>query len=151
MQMKRLLATLISTGCYVGYVPVGSGTVACVWGALIYLGLCRFRALYIFVTIFLFVIGFLVCGKAEKIFKEKDSRKIVIDEIASMCLVYVFIKPSWLMIVSGFLLFRVFDIIKPPPARRLQAFPGSMGVMLDDVAAACYTIAILFTVSALLK
>ena len=143
--------TIISTGCYVGYVPIGSGTVASLWGVLIYLGLYRFQALYIFVTILLFIIGFLVCGKAEKIFREKDSHKIVIDEIASMCLVYIFIKPSWLMIISGFLLFRIFDIIKPPPARRLQALPGSMGVMLDDVAAACYTIATLFIASALLK
>jgi phosphatidylglycerophosphatase A len=94
----------------------------------------------------LFILGFLVCTKAEAIFGKKDSGRIVIDEIASMCLVYLFIKPSWGMLILGFIIFRVFDIVKPPPARKVQEFSGSRGVMLDDIIAACYTVAVLFVI-----
>jgi phosphatidylglycerophosphatase A len=94
----------------------------------------------------LYVVGFLICQKAEEEFKKKDSSRIVIDEIASMCFVYLFIKPTMSMLVLGFVIFRIFDIIKPPPARRLQNLPGARGVMLDDVVAAWYTIIVLYGV-----
>jgi len=141
--MKTIIK-MVSSGFYIGYSPIGSGTVASILGLLIYLGLYRFPAIYIIVVILLFVLGFIVCGRAEEIFGEKDSKRIVIDEIASICLVYLFIKPTWFMLILGFLLFRIFDIIKPPPARRIEALSGSRGVMLDDVVAACYTIIIFF-------
>lgn len=131
---------MISSGLYLGYSPIAPGTVGSILGVLTYLQLREFPIIFVLVVALLFVVGFLVCGKAEQIFGKKDSPRIVIDEIASMSLVYLFIKPTWFMIVSGFLLFRIFDIIKPPPARRIEALAGSAGVMLDDLVAACYTI-----------
>ncbi|MFH1868523.1 MAG: phosphatidylglycerophosphatase A [Candidatus Omnitrophota bacterium] len=135
-----------ASGLYLGYSPVASGTVASLLGVLIYLQLREVPVVFIFVVVHLFILGFLVCGKAEEVFGKKDSSKIVIDEIASMCLVYLFIKPTWFMVIAGFFLFRIFDIIKPWPARRVEELSGSAGVMLDDIVAALYTIIVLFLI-----
>ena len=145
----KVITRIIASGLYAGYSPVAPGTVGSLWGVLIYLLLYKYPVIFIFATMLLFVIGFLVCAKAEAIFNEKDSRKIVIDEIASMCLVYLFIKPGWFMVVVGFLIFRFFDVTKPPPIKRVEMFAGSAGIMLDDVIAAVYTIVILFIIYAL--
>jgi len=140
--MKAIIR-IIASGLYVGYSPLAPGAIGSLWGILIYLLLRKYPIIFIFVTMLLFIIGFFVCAKAEEVFKEKDSGKIVIDEIASMCLVCFFIKPGWLMILTGFLIFRFFDTVKLPPARKAEKLPGSLGIMLDDVIAAVYTIIIL--------
>lgn len=143
--MKTVIK-MVSSGFYVGYSPFAPGTLGSIWGLLIYLQLWEFPAIYIFAVVLLFVLGFLLCTKAEEIFGRKDSPRIVIDEIASMGLVYLFIKPKWFMVILGFIIFRIFDIIKPPPGRRMQALAGSAGVMFDDVVAAAYTIIMLFII-----
>lgn len=137
--MKTVIK-MISSGLYLGYSPIAPGTAGSILGVLIYLQLREFPTIYILVVMLLFAVGFLLCGRAERIFGKKDSPRIVIDEIASMSLIYLFIKPTWLMVIAGFLFFRIFDIIKPPPARKVEALAGSAGVMLDDLIAAVYTI-----------
>lgn len=134
---------MISSGLYLGYLPKAPGTFGSLLGVLIYLLLREFRIVYIIVVTLLFVIGFLISKKAEDIFGKKDSPKIVIDEIAALCFVYLFIKPTLLMISLGFVLFRIFDILKPFPIKRVQEMPGSLGIMLDDIAAGIYVIIIL--------
>ena len=112
-------------------------------GVLIFLQLQSFPVVYFFVCLLLLILGFLTSGKAEEIYQQKDSGKIVIDEIAGMCLVYLGIlvyRPVKIWIVLlGFLIFRFFDIIKPPPANKIQQIKGSAGVMLDDIICAVYT------------
>lgn len=142
----KVIIRMIASGLYTGYSPIAPGAIGSLWGILIYLLLHKHPVIFIFVTMLLFIIGFLVCAKAEEIFDEKDSKRIVIDEIASMCLVYLFIKPGWFMVITGFLIFRFLDVIKPPPARRAEKLSGSLGIMLDDVIAAVYTIVILFII-----
>lgn len=143
--MKTIIK-MASSGLYTGYSPIVPGTVGSLLGVFIYLRLITHPSLYVLAVLQLFALGFLICGRAEEIFNKKDSPKIVIDEIASMCLVYLFIKPTLFMLITGFILFRIFDIIKPPPARRLEKLSGSKGVMLDDVVAASYTIIVLFAI-----
>lgn len=140
----KLLVKLIASGFGAGYSPIAPGTVGSLWGVAIYVLLYRYPSFFVLSTLILFVIGFAISGRAEKLFGEKDSKKIVIDEIASMCMVFMFIKPDWLILLIGFLLFRFFDIVKPPPARRVERFSGSKAVMLDDLVAAVYTIFTLF-------
>ena len=142
-ELQTKIIKIVSSVCYIGYIPVVSGTISSLCGVLIYLGLRRFPLFYVSLTALLFILGFLVSGKAEKAFGRKDSSKIVIDEIASMCLVYIFVKPMWPMITAGFILFRIFDITKLFPAKKAESIPGSLGIMLDDIIAACYTIAVL--------
>jgi phosphatidylglycerophosphatase A len=134
----------ISSGLGAGYCPIAPGTIGSLWSVAIYLLLYPYPAALISSALLLFVAGFAVSRRAELLFGEKDSKRIVIDEIASMCLVSIFIKPDWFMLGSGFLFFRFFDIVKPPPARMLEGLSGARAVMLDDVVAAVYTILMLF-------
>lgn len=94
---------------------------------------------YTGVSIFLLIVGFLVSGRAENIFGIKDDRRIVIDEVCGMMLSLLFIPYKRLYYLAGFLLFRLFDVCKPYPARKLEKMSGSAGIMLDDIAAALYT------------
>jgi phosphatidylglycerophosphatase A len=88
-------------------------------------------------------IGILVSTRAERAYGH-DAKAIVIDEVAGMAVTFLLIPPPdgaaarWVVLAAGFLLFRVFDVVKPFPAGRAQDLPGGTGVVLDDVAAGVY-------------
>jgi phosphatidylglycerophosphatase A len=109
-------------------------------GVFIYLGLKGLPPVhYVAVCILVILVGMWAAGHAEIILGRTDSPSIVIDEIAGF-LTAMFMVPSGLFfIVSGFVIFRVFDITKPWPLKRLQELHGGPGVMLDDVGAGIYT------------
>ena len=73
-----------------------------------------------------------------------DASAIVIDEVVGMMVTFLFLpfpgdaKERWLVLLAGFVAFRIFDILKPFPAGRAQNLPGGRGVVLDDVAAGVY-------------
>jgi phosphatidylglycerophosphatase A len=89
------------------------------------------------------IVGLLVAGEAEKIFKQKDARCIVIDEIGGMLLSLLFIPYEIKWVVIAFIIFRILDATKPFPADRVQKFRGSLGIMGDDIVAGLYTNVIL--------
>lgn len=68
----------------------------------------------------------------------KDSSRVVVDEVAGMCISLLVIPLSFWTMITGLLLFRFFDITKPLGIRRLEALPGGWGVMADDVLAGIY-------------
>jgi phosphatidylglycerophosphatase A len=91
------------------------------------------------IFIMFFLIGIITSDKTEKIIG-KDSRHIVIDEFCGYLLAVMFIPRSLDYLVAGLVLFRVFDIMKPPPIRKIEEIiTGGKGVMLDDVLAAVYS------------
>jgi phosphatidylglycerophosphatase A len=145
----KAFVRLIASGFFTGYCPIAPGTIGSLWGIAIYILLYRYPETFVLATFILFIIGFSVSGAAEQLFGKKDSERIVIDEVASMCLVFIFIKPDWLMLILGFMLFRFFDIIKPPPAKIFEKLSGGKAVMLDDIVAAVYSIIALFALSCL--
>ena len=136
--MQKLIK-LISTCFYTGYSPVVPGTLGSLAGLLLYVLIGKDFMFYIGISIFLLIVGFLISGRAENIFGIKDDRRIVIDEVCGMMLSLLFIPYKRLYYLMGFLLFMLFDICKPYPARKLELIPGSAGIMLDDIAAALYT------------
>lgn len=69
----------------------------------------------------------------------KDASEVVIDEIAAYYMIFLFIPANVVTVVAGFVLFRIFDILKPWPIRHFESFDGGMGVMLDDIMAAVYS------------
>ena len=95
--------------------------------------------IYGIITTVLLILGFLVAGQAERIFQQKDSRHIVIDEAAGMFLSLAFMPYDIRLLLIGFFLFRLLDTLKPFPAGRLQNLKGSLGIMIDDIVAAFYT------------
>jgi phosphatidylglycerophosphatase A len=73
----------------------------------------------------------------------KDPQFVVIDEVAGQLVALIGIPLTWKSFLVGFILFRVFDIVKPPPVRQLEAIPEGAGIVLDDVAAGLYALAVM--------
>ncbi len=133
----KFVVKLFSSGFFIGYVPRGSGTVASVVACIIWL-LLSGKGYYPILPLFFTVTGFTISGYAERVvFREPDSSRIVIDEIAGMLVAYTTFSFSWnqegfLYLGAGFLFFRFFDIVKPIPINLMQRLRGSAGIMLDD-------------------
>lgn len=124
---------------YLGYIPFIPGTIASVFALGLYL-LCRGNFyLYTLLLIVICALGFLVSGRAEKIFQEKDSPKIVIDEVAGLLLAFWGLELDITLIIIGFFIFRALDAIKAYPADRIERIDGSIGIMGDDLIAGLYT------------
>lgn len=70
----------------------------------------------------------------------KDPQFVVIDEVAGQLVALIAVPPAWKSFVASFILFRAFDILKPPPVRQLEALPEGTGIVLDDVAAGLYAL-----------
>lgn len=137
---KASIIKFLSTFFCLGYFPFATGTVGTLAGVLCYIFLYRqgVKAYFIFTVLFC-ISGISVCSQAEIIFGQKDSPKIIIDEIAGF-LISMFLIPFKLKyIFLGFLLFRIFDIWKPCPIFSLQNLRGGLGIMVDDVMAGVFT------------
>lgn len=136
--MKSLIK-LISSFFYVGYTPFASGTVASLCALGLYF---LFKGNFYLYTILLgvvYALGFLVAGPAEKILQEKDSKRIVIDEVAGLLLAFWGLRLAPTLLIIGFLIFRALDMLKPYPANKIEKIEGSVGIMLDDFVAGLYT------------
>ena len=139
--MDKLIVAL-ATGLYSGKIPFAPGT----WGsafALIPWYFCRGLSLvnYLIVLAVIFVVGFLTSGSAEKILDRPDPGCIVIDEILGMFITLTLAPnhpAAWLL---GFILFRVFDVLKPFPVSWFDThLHGGIGIMMDDVMAGIYAL-----------
>jgi phosphatidylglycerophosphatase A len=143
------LTVAIATVGGVGWAPLAPGTVASVVTVLV-LWLVPFsQAGLVVFLIAVTVIGTWAAEHAERALGVKDPGAIVIDEVAGMTLSVLTLPLTPLVLVLAFVLFRVFDIVKPPPARQAQALPGGFGVMVDDLVAGLYALIVVATVRAL--
>lgn len=135
------LAVFIATVGYCGYFPFAPGTVGSAAGLLFY-ALVWWIASPVFETIFivgLFAAGVWAGTTAERYFGGVDPGPIVMDEVVGMLITLAFIPAlGWSGLLAGFLLFRVFDVLKPFPAGRFERLHGGLGVMADDAMAAVY-------------
>jgi len=132
-----------------GYSPVASGTVASLVTAVA-IWLLPFTTLRLAVTLVLVtLVGIWAGSRVERALGRKDPGVIVIDEVAGMLLSVIGLPRSIPVLVTAFLLFRLFDIWKPFPARESQALTGGMGVMVDDLIAGLYTLILIMGARAL--
>ena len=137
MILKPKAVMFLATGAYVGRIPFASGTFGSLVGLpIVYLlSLVDWRLAAI-LTAVLILFSVRVADLAEKQLKAKDPGCIVIDEIAGMCVAMLAIPLTLTTGIAGFFLFRIFDIIKPPPARQMETIlNGGWGVVMDDVVA----------------
>jgi phosphatidylglycerophosphatase A len=92
-----------------------------------------------------------VAQQAENIYQKKDDQRIVIDEIIGFQITMLFTENNILNICAGFVLFRIFDILKPFPIKNLQRLPGGWGIVADDVVAGIYAGMVMLLLKYLLK
>lgn len=137
MISKPNAVMFLATGGYVGHAPFASGTFGSLVGLPIVYGLSKTSGTVAFVSVIVLVLGAVwVAHHAEKALNAKDPGCIVIDEIAGMCVTMLFIPLTISTGLAGFFLFRLFDVIKPPPVRQMERkLRGGWGVVMDDVAA----------------
>jgi phosphatidylglycerophosphatase A len=140
----RNLVIAVASGGYVGYIPVASGT----FGSMVGIPLfwlfdgVRSTSVAAYVLIYLASVGLAcwIAGRADAYLNEHDSHKIVIDEIVGYVAATLFLAPTLSNTLGAFVIFRVFDVLKPFPAGYIDAHvPGGYGVVLDDVVSGLYT------------
>ena len=141
MTLRERAVLFLATGFFIGHIPFAPGTFGTLIGLPICFLLSRFHiglAVLLVVLFIVFAIG--VASAAEKIFKQKDAAQIVIDEIAGLLVVFIGLPFNVYTAVCGFIIFRIFDILKPFPIRWLErSVVGGSGIVLDDVVAGIYS------------
>jgi phosphatidylglycerophosphatase A len=142
-------ATLVATFFGVGRLRPGPGT----WGSLAATLLWWLIASHLPASARLIVIALLIvlsvavgipaatleargCGK-------KDPQHVVIDEVAGQLVTLLAVPIGWKPLLAGFILFRAFDIVKPPPIRQLERLPEGTGIVVDDLAAGIYGLTVI--------
>lgn len=141
--MTRAIIIFVASGAYTGFVPLAPGTAGSVvglvlaWGALSWADAHWALAIAVFGGVF--VLGCWIADRAQAIFAEHDSPHIVLDEVMGMVATMFFNPLDRMHLLIGFGLFRLFDIVKLPPASIIDRnVRGGLGVMLDDLASAIY-------------
>ena len=134
------LAVFIATAGYCGYFPFAPGTVGSAVGLIVYLVVWWTQSAAIEAVLIggLFAAGVWAGTTAERYFGGIDPGPIVLDEVVGMLITLAFIPVGLSGALTGFVLFRIFDVIKPFPAKRLESLHGGLGVMADDAMAAVY-------------
>jgi phosphatidylglycerophosphatase A len=134
----------LATGFGLGYLPLAPGTWASLVTATIWFGVYTLAPpmgawiANILVVFFLFPLAWISSGQVAKFFGDDDPNFIVIDEIIGQSIPFLFVSEGIYWFLGGFALFRVFDILKPPPVGHCEKFPGGLGVILDDCMAGLY-------------
>jgi phosphatidylglycerophosphatase A len=134
------LAVFIATVGYCGYFPIAPGTVGSAAGLLFYVLVwwAQSPVVEVGLILALFAAGIWAGTTAERYFGGIDPGPIVVDEVVGMLITLAFIPVGWSGAIAGFVLFRIFDVIKPYPAGRFERLHGGLGVMADDAMAAVY-------------
>jgi phosphatidylglycerophosphatase A len=134
----NLLAKAIATALGAGYSPIAPGTCGTVMAvplafALRGCPLWQYAGIVAAIT----AIAIWAAGRADRAWGTHDSQRIVVDEVAGYLVTMTLVdRGHWAPLAAGFVVFRLFDIVKPPPVRWLdENLPGGAGVVLDDVAA----------------
>jgi phosphatidylglycerophosphatase A len=97
----------------------------------------------ILAAVFVILIGIPAATRVARAHANKDPQFVVIDEVAGQLIALIAAPLSWKTFAAGFILFRIFDILKPPPVRQLEKLPEGVGIVLDDVAAGLYALLVM--------
>jgi len=145
------LKELLFTAFYSGYFPKAPGTAGTLVGMIIY-----FLEYYLFgnnifysnliIVIFMIYPSIKLGDVAEEFYGKKDPQEVVLDEVMGYWITMLFIPFHWELAVIGFVLFRIFDIIKPYPIDKLEKLTGGLGIMIDDYIAGVYANIVLWIV-----
>jgi phosphatidylglycerophosphatase A len=141
-------AMLVATFFGIGRLRPGPGTWASAATMLLWAALAHFLPLSLrtpialALALFVVLIGIPAATRVARTSGVKDPQFVVIDEVAGQLVALIAVPLAWKSFLAGFILFRAFDILKPPPVRQLEALPEGTGIMLDDVAAGLYALGV---------
>jgi phosphatidylglycerophosphatase A len=137
-------ARMIATFFGIGHLRPGPGTWASAATTLLWAALATRlepslqTPVAIGLALLVILIGIPAATRVSRSTGIKDPQFVVIDEVAGQLVALVAVPLAWKSFLAGFILFRAFDILKPPPVRQLEAIPEGAGIVLDDVAAGLY-------------
>jgi phosphatidylglycerophosphatase A len=142
-------ATLVATFFGVGYLRPGPGT----WGSATMVLLWWLVARWIahswqpwaaaLLALTAVLVGIPAATQVARASSRKDPQFVVIDEVAGQLITLIAAPTTWQSLLLGFILFRAFDIVKPPPVRQLERLPEGVGIVVDDVGAGLYGLAVM--------
>lgn len=152
-----ILGVALAT-CGVGYIPLAPGTWGSGVGVALYLlwqkmlpfilgsarngGVSTFGSMSVngIAFVLLCVVGIWAAGRCAVVMGMKDPQKVVVDEVMGQLGVFLFVPfaSSWMTVLAGFILFRLFDIWKPYPIRKMESLPAGLGICADDLLAGVY-------------
>jgi len=144
-----LWATIVATFFFIGRLRPGPGT----WASLVTTGFWWLLASHVapavhvlliaVIIAFVLAIGIPAATLEARGSGQKDPSHVVIDEVAGQLVTLIACPIVWQALLAGFILFRVFDILKPPPIRRLEKLPEGTGIVVDDLGAGVYGLIVL--------
>jgi phosphatidylglycerophosphatase A len=137
MNLKDKIIIGLASLFGIGFIPGCPGTAGSLFG-LPFVWLIKDQIIFSLVTAFIIALAFFIAGNAEKLLGQKDSKQIVIDELAGILVTFLFVPKVFSFLVAGFFLFRLFDIIKVFPANKVEKKKGSLGIVGDDLIAGVY-------------
>ena len=157
MKISDRIILFTAEGFGLGRISFAPGTWGSLWGIPLGWTLGHFDTNWwqrLIIGLVMFVVGVPICGIAARLRDKKDPGSVVWDEIAAFPLVFAFAPLTgdnlWQVLGLGFVLFRIFDIWKPPPARHCDRLEGGFGIMVDDTVAAVYAAAALLLITTML-
>ena len=133
------IAKYIATLGFIGFIPIAPGTFGTIAALAVFILLKPSLYLHAMILLLIIPIGIISSHIAEYVLNEKDSGHIIIDEFCGYFFSVLFVPVSFGYALAAFFLFRVFDILKPFPIRKIENLKGGIGIMADDLMAALYT------------
>jgi len=145
--MVPLWAKVIATYLFSGYLPKAPGT----WGTFLALPLVWVlyklgEPFYVVSLILITFFGVLASDIYSRLSGKEDPDEVVIDEVAGVLVLFLFVKPTFVNLILGAILFRFIDILKPPPVNWFEKLGGGLGIMADDLVAGLIAGIILYSV-----
>jgi phosphatidylglycerophosphatase A len=144
-----LWATVVATFFGIGHLRPGPGT----WGSAATVLLWWLLGHRIapawqpwtpaFLALVAVLVGIPAATQVARAIGRKDPQFVVIDEVAGQLITLIAAPIAWQSLLLGFILFRAFDIVKPPPVRQLERLPEGVGIVVDDVGAGLYALAVM--------
>lgn len=144
-----LWAMLVATWFYIGRLKPGPGTWASAVGMLMWVLLGGILApawrvpTLVVAVMAVTALGVAAGNRITADTGDEDPSYVVIDEVAGQWIALIGAPLGWKSMLAGLILFRIFDILKPPPLRRLERFAGGVGIMMDDIGAGLYALAVM--------
>jgi len=145
--IKQTLCLLLASAFGLGLAPIAPGSFGALLGVLLHLGVVQYvtpsyqQGALILCLLGVSLVHFVLTPWSQNYWKDSDPGNFVLDEVAGYLVVPILIRtgPLWFIVVAGFLLFRIFDIIKIPPARQIdRTMHTGWGILLDDLVSGLY-------------